>query len=66
MARTKEELKIAVVELSMEIENYKSTIETQRSMIESICGENYELKSEIRILQTIVSTYIPDLGNKSD
>tara|TARA_Y100001951_G_C11258895_1_gene251236 strand:+ start:432 stop:632 length:201 start_codon:yes stop_codon:yes gene_type:complete len=63
MAKTKEELRIAVVELSIEIETYKSTIETQMSMIESLCGENYELKAEINILQNIVRSYIPDLDS---
>ena len=63
MARTKEELRIAVVELSIEIETYKSTIETQMSMIESLCGENYGLKAEINILQNIVRSYIPDLDS---
>ena len=39
---------------------------TQRNVIESLCGERYELKSEINILQTIIRTAIPELGGKPD
>ncbi len=38
-------------------------IETYISLVESLCGERYELKSEINILQTILRTSIPDFNS---
>lgn len=50
-------------ELIKEIEEQNQRIEWMANLIESLCGERSELKSEISILQSIISTSIPDLQN---
>jgi predicted nuclease with TOPRIM domain len=50
-------------ELIKEIEEQNQRIEWMANLIESLCGERSELKSEISILQAIISTSIPDLQN---
>ena len=66
MSRSIKELRIAVAKLELENQSCHSTIETQMDLIESLCGEIYELKAEVSILQTIISTYIPDISKKSN
>tara|TARA_Y100001963_G_scaffold159944_1_gene266385 strand:+ start:5927 stop:6088 length:162 start_codon:yes stop_codon:yes gene_type:complete len=41
-------------------------IDTQSTLIESLCGEIHEAKARVHILETILHSYIPDLGADPD